>query len=194
MRTEQNKIYQEKEKINIEKEKLLLLKARNLNEIESLNNSITKIENDNNNLHEKYSQIVSRHEKERDNLFEEKKILTEKNEILANEKILYTNEVDFLKHQETNTTTYIDKLESNNRNLFGENQNYQIEIEKLKIINENLQKSQNDKKNSVKVDRAALITSNEILSSLNTNNSFSNSFNNALLNNHLKSLVSFSII
>ena len=189
MRTEQNKIYQEKEKINIEKEKLLLLKAKNLNEIESLNNSLNKLEIEKNNLQEKYSQAVGKYERERENLCEEKNSLSEKNDILTNEKILYTNEVDFLKHQETNTTAYIDKLESNNRNLFGENQNYQIEIEKLKIINENLQKSQSDKKYSLKGGDKVLITSNEIISSLNTNNSFSNSINNTLLNNHLKTLV-----
>lgn len=175
LRTEQNKIFQEKEKINIEKEKLLLLKQNNHNEIETLNNLLNTIELEKSSLQEKNSQFGIKFKKEKELLFEEKRILIDKNESLANEKILNLNELDFLRNQEKNTKLYTEKLELANRTLFSENQDYQIELEKLKFNIDNLQKSLKEKSSFIADKNEKII-----------NFSNNSSTNNILSNNQSK--------
>lgn len=146
MRIELNKVNQEKDKLNIEKEKLILLKNKQEKEIENYSNLLSKAENDNSFSFDKFTKHNSKIDKDKEILQEEKRTLIEKIEALTSEITMTSNELDFIKHQEKNSKTYIEKLEVTNRNLLSENQTFQLEIEKLKFNYENLQKVLKEKK------------------------------------------------
>jgi exonuclease SbcC len=191
MRTELNKVYQEKEKLNIEKEKLVLLKNKHEKEIENYSILLSKAEIDNSSSFDKFTKQNSKIDKDKEILQEEKRNLIEKIEALTSEITMTSNELDFVKHQENNAKTYIEKLEVTNRNLLSENQNFQLEIEKLKFNYENLQKALKEKKTFSVHGERQLTNIKEKLYNLSSN-SISTSLINSSLNND-KNLVKISL-